>query len=132
MALLLKHRAKIVRGNIVPDDIALAKHEISQLEGKRIVFFFTEHDELYHPELMAYYRAGIIREASKHEAFGGWSEDEIHDWVKQGIGVKSFSKMKQAELKDAIEKAKDLFYQEHEIEFRDRDLYYEVNDKELI
>lgn len=131
MAVLLKHKAKVIRGAIVPDDIALAKSEINSLEGKRVFFFLTENDSQYDPSLMAYYRAGIIREASKYEVFRGWTEDEIHDWVKSELKIDSFARLSNPELKTAIEDAKNLFYKEHEIEFRDKDLYSEIDNKEL-
>ncbi len=56
------------------------ENELKLLRGKDFEMTIRERFVNATEDQHGYYRAGVIREAMNHEDFGGWSEDDIHNY----------------------------------------------------
>lgn len=74
------HYGKVVKGHLVFQYPELYQSVKNKLEGKEFDLVLKEKFKKVTLDQHGYYRAGIIREALRYESFGGWTEDELHDF----------------------------------------------------
>jgi len=66
--------------NFDPLSIARFTGALEKLEGKEFELHLREKVKRVSDDQHGYYRAGIIRTAAQAEIFGGWTEEEIHQY----------------------------------------------------
>lgn len=59
------------------------ENELKILSGKEFEIIIRERFIPASTDQHGYYRGGVIREALNHEDFGGWSEDDVHDYYAE-------------------------------------------------
>lgn len=80
--LYYKHFFVPENGTPIFEDKEMYKAKMMSLEGKRSFAIFEEVPQKVTVNQHAYYRAGIIRrECLRSEDFGGWTEDDVHDYL---------------------------------------------------
>lgn len=77
-----KHYGKAQGGQLKYNNDNFFRACLNMLEGKEVEFLIRERIDPVTEDQMGYYRAGVIREASNSEQFGGWSEEDIHQYYQ--------------------------------------------------
>lgn len=103
---IYNHYGKIVNGKYVFYNPALHQKSLEMLEGKEFVLVLKEKFKKTSLDTHGYYRGGIILECMKYEMFGGWNEDEIHDFFA-GMFL-TYKKIKTLKLPDGKISAKEI------------------------
>lgn len=81
-----KHRFKVVNGEFVWEDKDVFDYVKKELEGKNGYAIIKEEEKDITPNQFAYYFGGIIRkECMNSNAFLGWTEMEIHDYLLREV-----------------------------------------------
>ncbi len=71
---------KVTNGNLVHYNYPLFKQVLSQLEGLEFDLVLKEKHKNVSLDTHGFYRAGVIKECLNYEMFGGWTDDECHEF----------------------------------------------------
>lgn len=74
------HYGKVTNGSLVHYNWPLFKQSLASLEGKEFDLIVKEKRKRVSLDTHGYYRGGIIRECLQYEIFGGWEEEDVHDF----------------------------------------------------
>lgn len=79
---LVRHHGNIENGIVYFYNLKLYEENVKQLEGKEIEVIIQEKHEEPTVDQHGYFRGGIVPTALESEKFGGWSEEEFVDFLK--------------------------------------------------
>lgn len=88
----LKHFGKVVNGKMVFYNDSLHKEAVKSLEGKEFEVILKEKSKRVTTDQHGYYRKGVLGTALEFEIFGGWSKDELHDFLADKFLMEGYSK----------------------------------------
>lgn len=77
---IYKLYGKVVNGSLIQYNPDLHKQVVNSLEGKEFELILKEKKKRVSLDQHGYYRGAIVKECTNYEIFGGWSEDDIHDF----------------------------------------------------
>lgn len=74
------HFGRVTNGNLVHYNYPLFKQSLAQLEGLEFDLVLKEKHKRVSLDTHGFYRGGIVKECLQYEIFGGWNEDDVHDF----------------------------------------------------
>lgn len=81
---ILQHKGIVKDGEVVFYSPTLRKQELAVFENQEVIEIIEATIAENTSSQYGYYFAGIIRDSCmKHESFGGWSEREIDDFLRE-------------------------------------------------
>lgn len=78
--IIYHHYGKVTNGSLVHYNWPLFKQTLISLEGLEFDLIIKEKHKRVSLDTHGYYRGGIIKECLQYEMFGGWTEDDVHDF----------------------------------------------------
>lgn len=78
--IIYHHYGKVTNGALVHYNWPLFKQTLSSLEGLEFDLILKEKHKRVSLDTHGYYRGGIIKECMQYEIFGGWDENDIHEF----------------------------------------------------
>ncbi len=76
---IYRHYGKVIKGKQVYYNPELKQITLNTLEGQEFEEITKLKTKKVTEDQHGYYRAGIVRECTKYEMFGGWTEDDIDE-----------------------------------------------------
>lgn len=83
---MLRHKGKIIKGKIYFTRPNVWKAVLKKYEGKRIVIDIEEEKRDVTANQWAFYLGVILKQTLEYNAFGGWTEDELHNFLLANCG----------------------------------------------
>lgn len=83
MSAVERYYGKVINGKLIFNGSSLQRFTLAlqRMEGDEFEIEIRRRTSNVSEDQHGYYRAGIIRTALSSEQFGGWTEDELHDFL---------------------------------------------------
>lgn len=122
--LVTLHKFRVENGNMKFVDLPKFRSNLDEMEGHYGYIALLEEDAKPTPSHRGYYWGVLIPAALKTEEFGGWDKNDVHNYLKGKVGVKTTTKMNVKEFAEYVERAKDILAT-HDVYVEEIDKYYE-------
>jgi hypothetical protein len=100
-----RHQATVSKNEIRFTRPNVLRSELKQYEGKNIYVSIEPEKTSSSPKQMNFYRGVILKEALACNAFGGWTKDELHDFLLYEVaGETKYIDNKEAKIPGDFEK----------------------------